>query len=309
MKGFLVSVCFLAPASSLRVVRDQEGQPRGEFASQGLDIQQSNDKLGKLLFVVPVGGTDFSIQQTKLNVDHLRKTFPGPVDVHLFHYDNRQHVWMKDSPDWYQRNVQRSLQQKGRKFGLLTKSYSDYTMIGQYDWVWAMDEDFDITTVDMPLMMRTSEESGSKIVMPAVGFRKTYNKSFDKVMCYEGEQMCNHQSSHSGCKYRYTNFVELMLPMFRPAALWKVMTECDHCIHTGSEWGLDEIWCNLVADKFQMKNMTSCAILDKVQATKLNWHTLHKETKTNHRAVEDARTHNAQSYATQIRSHCVPTEA
>lgn len=302
-KVLWVFACLILPASSLRTARTQDGQPHGEIASR---------EPGKLLFVSPVGGNQNSIEQTTLNVAHLRKTYPGSVDVLLFHYDHRRDLWMTASPAWYRLNVQNSSQKAGRKFGLLRQFIANYSMIEQYEWVWAVDEDFDITAVDIPLMMRHANETGSYIVTPSVGFPKQKMKPTAKHdnmnWCYGGEDACVFQASHPECKYRHANFIELMLPMFRPTALWKILTECDHCIHEGSEWGLDLVWCNLIGKAFHMKRLLSCAILDQVQAIKLNWHTLKKNYTVNAMAYNDVMKNHADLEGQPFKSECEALE-
>merc|ERR1719335_1257625 len=123
-------------------------------------------------------------------------------------------------------------------------------------------------------MMDTSRETESKIIAPAVQFPIDGNQTDPKhnltkelvhesFGCHEGDSKCEFQKGDPKCKYSRTDFLEVMMPMFRPEALWKILTECNKCIHEGSLWGLNNVWCKFVVDKFRMgDDMNGCALLD-----------------------------------------------
>jgi len=87
--------------------------------------------------------------------------------------------------------------------------------------------------------------------------------------------MCDHAKPHQ-CLYRHVNFVEVMMPLIRQAALVRILTGCDHCIHEKSTWGLDMVWCFWTARQFNMDPKRGCAILDQVSVQHLNLKTLDK---------------------------------
>jgi len=269
-----------------------------------------------LLFVVPVGSFERTVNVTKTNIAHLRARYPGRVDVVLLHYDSKQILWKEKTADalWYIANVQGSLESTGGKFSLIQKYLNEKTKIEQYAWIWAVDEDFDITGINISLMMKTAKETGSKITAPAVSFphhkgkKKSSRLITKRHECRQGDSMCEFQTGNPNCKYSHVNFLEVMMPMFRAEALWKILTECDHCIHEDSLWGLDLVWCKFVAAKFEMKDdMKGCALLDQHQGLKLDFHTLpsvyHSTT-----ALKDVKSKNSKYWTRQRRSKCVTFE-
>eukprot|EP00746_Dinoflagellata_sp_MGD_P152463 gnl/MRDRNA2_/MRDRNA2_83688_c0_seq2.p1 gnl/MRDRNA2_/MRDRNA2_83688_c0~~gnl/MRDRNA2_/MRDRNA2_83688_c0_seq2.p1 ORF type:complete len:336 (+),score=46.33 gnl/MRDRNA2_/MRDRNA2_83688_c0_seq2:147-1010(+) len=280
----------------------------------------------RMLFVVPTGNFEAGINVTQRNIEHLRANYPGEVDVFLIHYDKQQLKWAKQTGiSWYAKHVQKSFETQGGKFGLLQSYFKDPSGLGRtekfkkmmmkYNWIWALDEDFDITGIDIPSMMEAATESGSKIVAPAVKFpHKTTDDNEQAPMlakqafaCKEGEYMCDFQKGNPKCRYSYVNWLEVMTPMFRPEALWKILYECDHCIHTQSLWGLGHVWCKFVADKFKMgDDMKGCTLLDRHPALKLEFHTLSAK---HHRPQDkqDVKAHNPQYFVEpeQWKQQCV----
>jgi hypothetical protein len=309
---------------SLRRISPEKQVATGDHRSNytAYSFQKGLQGSDDLLFVTPVGSFERTIAATKRNVQHLRATYPGRVDVVLFHYDQQQAEWMADSSsgDWYKENVQGFMEEKGGKFQLLQKYFKDVEPMKKYSWIWAADEDFDITGIDIPGMMQTAEDSGSKIVAPAVRFPAKASKAskasmqpfgsyeaadFETSFCGEGDRKCKFQFGNPACKYSYANYLELMLPMFRPEALRKLLTECEHCIHDHSMWGLDHVWCKFVADKLNMTNHDhGCAILDQSHALKLVFHTLPQDYHS-HEALNDTRAHNPNYYVTHMKHQCV----
>merc|ERR1719388_182416 len=79
------------------------------------DLATTVTDSGALLFVSAVGSFEKTIATTKRNVQHLRATHPGRVDVFLFHYDKQQAKWMADSSsrDWYKENIQGFMEEEG----------------------------------------------------------------------------------------------------------------------------------------------------------------------------------------------------
>eukprot|EP00746_Dinoflagellata_sp_MGD_P152465 gnl/MRDRNA2_/MRDRNA2_83688_c0_seq4.p1 gnl/MRDRNA2_/MRDRNA2_83688_c0~~gnl/MRDRNA2_/MRDRNA2_83688_c0_seq4.p1 ORF type:complete len:311 (+),score=39.82 gnl/MRDRNA2_/MRDRNA2_83688_c0_seq4:105-1037(+) len=295
------------------------------YLCAGLKITTADTE--DILYVVPVGHVADHVQVTQRNVDHLRANYSsGRVDVVFLHYDSKQDSWKNTvGAEWYKSNVQGSMQEAGGKFHLLQKYFTDESQMKKYAWIWAIDEDFDITGINIRSMMETAKASGSKIVAPTVKFlHKTtegdgavqavefdpfHNADFPKsfVKCVEGNPMCNFQAPQTGCKYRYSNFIEVMMPMFRPDALWQILTQCDHCIHEHSLWGLPNLWCKFVAAKSQMKDtMKACTLLDQHPAVKLVFHTL-PTTYHSQADWDDAKKHNPKYWvdAYKRRSQCV----
>lgn len=268
-----------------------------------INAPMKTDMKKDLLFIVPVGPR--SLSATKVNVEHLSANYSGTVDVVLLHYDRLSSQWIDAAgAEWYQKHIQGSLDAKGGKFQLLQKYFtSNREKFDQYNWIWGIDEDFDISGIDMQSMMETATETGSQIVAPAVRFPNNKIHKDESQMqaariterfeCNHGQQKCRFQSGKDECKYSYVNFLEVMTPMFRPYALREILFACEHCIHEHSLWGVDNMWCKFVADKFDMEDdLKGCSLLDQHRVIKLVYHTLPKDYHSS-KAYVDVKAHNS----------------
>jgi len=215
-----------------------------------------------------VGAEKRVIDLVKNNVAHLRATFDCQVDVFLAHYDLKKQDWVDRDPVWYHENVQFSAVRKGYKFqlmqGLLTqKAHFD---LSPYTWVWALDEDVDFTNTDLNEMLRLADSSGALLALPA--FTELGSTAAERELDYPM------QAPRPSCQYRYTPVVEVIFPLIRAAALVPILTECEHCIHERSTWGLDRVWCSWAARYLGQDHATSCAVLDATPVLHRNFKTL-----------------------------------
>jgi len=221
-----------------------------------------------ILIFWAVGAEDRVINLVRSNLAHLRATFDCRVDVMLAHYDLKKQDWVDRDPVWYHENVQFSAVRKGYKFqlmqGLLTsKSHFD---LSPYTWVWALDEDVDFTSTDLNEMIRLADASGALLALPA--FTELGATAAERELDYPM------QSPRPSCQYRYTPVVEVIFPLIRAAALEPILTDCEHCIHGKSTWGLDRVWCSWAARYLNQNRATSCAVLDATPVLHRNFKTL-----------------------------------
>lgn len=215
-----------------------------------------------------VGAEKRVIDLVKNNVAHLRATFDCRVDVMMAHYDLKKQDWVDQDPVWYHENVQFSAVRKGYKFqlmqGLLTKAA--HFDLSPYTWVWALDEDVDFTNTDLNEMLRLADSSGALLALPA--FTELGATAAERELDYPM------QSPRPSCQYRYTPVVEVIFPLIRAAALEPILTDCEHCIHGKSTWGLDRVWCSWAARYLNQNRATSCAVLDATPVLHRNFKTL-----------------------------------
>jgi hypothetical protein len=221
-----------------------------------------------ILIFWAVGAENRVIDLVRKNVAHLRSTFDCRVDVMLAHYDLKKQDWVDRDPAWYHENVQFSAVRKGYKFqlmqGLLTSKA--HFNLEPYTWVWALDEDVDFTSTDLNEMLRLADSSGALLALPA--FTELGATAAERELDYPM------QSPRPSCQYRYTPVVEVIFPLIRAAALEPILTECEHCIHGKSTWGLDRVWCSWAARYLNQNRATSCAVLDATPVLHRNFKTL-----------------------------------
>lgn len=215
-----------------------------------------------------VGAEKRVMDLVRTNVAHLRSTFDCRVDVMLAHYDLKKQDWVDLDPVWYHENVQFSAVRKGYKFqlmqGLLTKKA--HFDLSPYTWVWALDEDVDFTNTDLNEMLRLADASGALLALPA--FTELGATAAERELDYPM------QAPRPSCQYRYTPVVEVIFPLIRAAALDPILTDCEHCIHGKSTWGLDRVWCSWAARYLNENRATSCAVLDATPVLHRNFKTL-----------------------------------
>jgi len=235
----------------------------------------------KLLVIVAVGSQGPNLAIVVRNIDALRASLNDQMDVFFMHYDGTNAAWTEHDSDWYARNVQNSSLIRGLKFRMLQRLVSTYDQVKDYDWVWVMDEDLDVRDINVHNMLLDATDTGAGIVGPTVrSFSRivsggTYNLSLQEETnntslsllsvrsgCYENELMCDFQAPHTRCRFRYTDFVEVMAPLLRPRALLNVLQNCDRCIHKQSTWGLAQIWCKFSARMSGQELDRGCALLD-----------------------------------------------
>jgi len=110
--------------------------------------------------------------------------------------------------------------------------------------------------------MKLADESRAWIVQPAVNDLDPGLPSFELVTVFR-----TNLPGAGHCRYRLTDFVEVMSPMFRPEALAYAYDL--HLSGSFTDWGMDQVWCRYVAAKLQHAPDKACAIIDSTPMLKL----------------------------------------
>lgn len=108
----------------------------------------------------------------------------------------------------------------------------------QYDTFWFTDYDVEISRTDLNSLFNIAKLYDFNVSQPSL-----------TPSSYKSWQVTENNES---CKYRLTNFVEIMCPMFSRSALLKLK----HTFNLAySGWGIDFLWANLL-------NNSAMAIID-----------------------------------------------
>jgi hypothetical protein len=105
-------------------------------------------------------------------------------------------------------------------------------ILEKYNWIWMPDYDIEISKEDIEKLFKLSIEYNLNLSQPSLSHDSYY--SFDLLL---------HQAN---TKIRYTNFVEIMCPLFKSNALEKVLPSL---ITSYSGWGQDYLWAYLLEYK------------------------------------------------------------
>jgi len=151
-----------------------------------------------------------------------------------------------DQPNRYLHDADYYMQSKGLKYPGI---YRILNRLGQrlwdYEAVWFPDDDIGTDAQNINEMFRLFSTYNLWLAQPAL----TQDSYYSHDITVE----------RNGVLLRYTNFVEVMVPIFSPYALKK-------CMHTfpymRSGWGMDFVWPKLLGDP---KN--KIAILDRCSVT------------------------------------------
>ncbi len=101
--------------------------------------------------------------------------------------------------------------------------------IDGYEAVWIPDDDLDVTPAGIEGMFRLFRELGLELAQPALA-PPSYSSHLLPLQ-------------HRGFLARYTNFVEVMAPLFSRAALRTCLPSFDE---SPSGWGLDYVWPRMI---------------------------------------------------------------
>ena len=191
------------------------------------------------------------------NIMHNRNLIISAVGEHSFHKE-----WMSGVPDFdlvliyygnndeifadYTKDALISIRQKGQKFAL-TGAFiqNNLAFMEQYEYVWLPDDDISISTDSLNKFFKIARE-------------------YDLSICQPSVISSGHAVSHAitspvkNVKLRFTNFVEVMMPLFKTATL---LSLCDDFSLSESGWGLDASWSHRLNNP---KN--KIAIIDEISA-------------------------------------------
>jgi len=283
------------PLDTVALLQTAKSQHTEALEGRGGPEPEGEERTGRVLVFWAVGSKPRAIQLVRQNVELLREevrqasssSTPLSVDVFLAHYDHHRDLWKAshEAAQWYNENVQYSVQETGYKMKLanhwlLEKGQPN---IHKYEWLWLLDEDADFSGgTKLQTLMSEARSSGAGIVGPAVVAAPTSEVSMERhadewgAGCQPGNPMCRLAAPDPRCRYRYTNFVEVMFTFMKPIAFEKALTGCPDCLHETSVWGLDKTWCVMAAHSLERSYKKFCAIMDRVQVIHENLKTLDK---------------------------------
>ncbi|WP_005031789.1 DUF707 domain-containing protein [Holophaga foetida] len=187
----------------------------------------------KNLVIVCVG--DDSLHEGWFEPSRLRRAF----DLVLIYYGN--------VPDRFRDRCEHYLSRKGSKFELLRHVLTEHVdLLSQYDAIWLPDDDIRTDAATIARMFQLFHRECLALAQPALS----------------PESHISHGITRQKPRYllRYTNFVEVMVPIFRRDVLLALLPTFGT---NRSGWGLDYWWCQQVLDK----GWGRIAILDSVPVT------------------------------------------
>mmetsp|Transcript_61906 Transcript_61906/g.110040 ORF Transcript_61906/g.110040 Transcript_61906/m.110040 type:complete len:320 (+) Transcript_61906:69-1028(+) len=254
-------------------------------------------------------------------------------DVFLAHYDGNPKEW---DQKWYHDNVVRYSANPGFKFKSFKEFYldqalQDFNWAQQYEWVWTLDSDIDITHMNLRRFFAVARSSGSVLISPTFqgdaaqwtdfNLRLQGSGFFDQedhTKQTAGDLQAGEDAATTAskinvigrpdehCSYRHTTYVEMTATLIHVSALDVVFRLCEHCIGEKAEWGMDRIWCSVTRKQLSIDK--PCAYIDEVPVLHLDW----KSAPINGDFPEsdhEVREYHAQDYVAIENLDCIPRVA
>eukprot|EP00931_Biecheleriopsis_adriatica_P107914 TRINITY_DN82250_c0_g1_i1.p1 TRINITY_DN82250_c0_g1~~TRINITY_DN82250_c0_g1_i1.p1 ORF type:complete len:392 (+),score=48.99 TRINITY_DN82250_c0_g1_i1:64-1239(+) len=215
-----------------------------------------------VLFFSAVGSVNKEL--VARNVQHLHST--GEVDIFLAHYDLTD--WPEEA--WYQDTVKYKVSYSAQKVDFV---FQELVMqrtfaLQSYCYYWVSDDNVDFTQMDVSLFFALARESGANIFQPAIDFDGKGIPSHEAMNVFrDSVALPNGKVDRS--LYRYSDFVEIMSPVFHGLAVLQAAYEIYARNWLHSDWGMDEVWCRYVAARLGRPQNTSCAIIDATTMVKM----------------------------------------
>jgi hypothetical protein len=173
-----------------------------------------------------------------LHESWLQCSQPRNWDLVVSYYADDPNIWRRDGV--------RRIDDKGPKWPPLHRLLgSDALDWSGYEYVWLPDDDLATDGDQVSAMFDMASALGVSIAQPSLSWRS-----------YFSHEITLNNPAFSA---RYTNFVEVMAPVFSRSFLHRVI---DTLGMSESGWGLDHVWPYLVTDPLR-----DCAIIDAVQVT------------------------------------------
>jgi hypothetical protein len=147
-----------------------------------------------------------------------------------------------DDPDAFSGTTLRHFAKGGKWDGLYAFFMSNPVVLDAYDWVWLPDDDIATTTASINRLFDLVAEHALEIAQPSL--------TWDS---YVGPFITLHNPRF---QIRWTNFVEIMVPILSSAALRRIVPAFAGR-HFG--WGLDSVW-----SRWMPEPMFRAAIIDAV---------------------------------------------
>jgi len=267
----------------------------------------------KILFFWSVDSDKRTQDMVKANINYAKSQGGADCcDVMLSHYSGKPADW---DQEWYSQHVVQNRVGGGYKYKALRELYNMKNECGswetQYEWVWAMDADIDITGTDLNRFFSLARESNSLIISPTFKGPPGQWVAFNSLLEAADTDSTKHQINVIGkpddkCKFRHSTYVEMTCPLVHGLALSSLFEagKCDHCIGDNAEWGLDRVWCSIVKRSVGGVDQ-SCAYLDETPILHLDWKTA-QVNNAFHDTEVDVRNHHPDDYQPIKAVDCIP---
>lgn len=162
-------------------------------------------------------------------------------DMVLIYYGDNESVFVD-----YAKDARICIRQVGQKYPLI-KSFIERnrSLLSQYEYAWLPDDDISLSTEDLNRLFDTARRFSLQICQPAL---ISLHADVSHAITRPRKESI----------LRFTNFVEVMMPLFDVGSL---LTLCDDFDLSQSGWGLDATWfCRLTSPRDKM------AIVDEITA-------------------------------------------
>jgi len=127
----------------------------------------------------------------------------------------------------------------GFKYTVLKKVLGEFAELRDYNFYWMPDDDVRMEQGSVNMLFNLAKKYELDLCQPS-----TTKKNISWKIVRQNKK----------CELRYTNYVEVMCPLFSKVALNLCL---DSFSYTSSGWGLDFYWCSLIKEKI--------AIIDRVK--------------------------------------------
>lgn len=140
-------------------------------------------------------------------------------------------IYYGDQPGRFADEADYYFQRQGIKYSLLHAMAKEELgeILQRYDMIWAPDDDIAADTYQVNRLFQIAKQYRLQIAQPAIG---------------AGDVSYQALRHHPGYLLRYTQFVEMMCPLFSGEALARVLPLFNENV---SGWGLDWVWSSLFA--------------------------------------------------------------
>jgi hypothetical protein len=164
---------------------------------------------------------------------------PSEFDLALINFNPDE--W-NDDPSVYG-STKYYVKDKGFKHHIYKRFIEKYDILDQYDWIWMPDYDVHLDASEIDRLFTIAQDYNLNVCQPSLTHDSHY--SFHLVLNDPTKFM------------RYTNYVEIMCPLFKTEALKRVLGTFTI---TYSGWAQDYLWAREL-------NYERFAIIDDIQAS------------------------------------------
>lgn len=250
---------------------EQKSTPMVLARIQPKRVQAKSESERVLLFFA-VGSKPAAYNLLQHNVASLRREGLDPNVFLAFYSGDRR----EQRANLKGLKLDNTISEPGFKVKLLNRSYQEFGAAWQskYDYIYVLDEDFNMTNFHLEAFMQLAKLSGSALV--GTTYRDLSTENY-----YQSRSF---QKPHPNCLFRYVNFVEVGAFMLHKRAWDPLFNQCEHCVHEYSMWGLDRMWCKFLATRLggyptedsaiKSERKSACALIDATNMVHQSYKTL-----------------------------------